>query len=136
MEKMIFLNVGWMKNYKGLKNDSLKHGGKNPEKLGYGGEIFNFLPYKGYMFGYVQPPKDLINFERLGASEQDDLITKVLAIWTAKSPNRGTVIVGWFKNATVYREWQPPPKNSKRTYKREQMGYYIKAKEKNCNLLY
>jgi len=124
-----------MKNYKGLKNDKIIGGGKWVEKYNEGGEIFNFLPYKGYYYGYVQPMEDTIKLERFRASKKDNSINRVLVIWTAPSPNKGTVIIGWYKKATIFREWQAPPKNSNRRYKGEDFGYYIKAKVKNCKLL-
>lgn len=135
MEKMIFLNVGWMKNYKGLKSDKIVGGGSFVQEHGYGHEIFNFLPYNGYMYGYVQPISEKIRINRLGASEQDQSVDGVLAVWVSKSPSSGVFIVGWYKNATVYRDRQPAPKNSNRKYKRENLGYYIKAKAEDCTRL-
>ena len=33
--------------------------------------------------------------------------TMFLVIWCAKLEGRGTVVVGWYKNATVYRYYEP-----------------------------
>ncbi|WP_427339599.1 DUF3883 domain-containing protein [Caloranaerobacter sp. DY30410] len=134
MRKMIFLNIGWMKNYKGIFQDEIKGGGAFVEKHGYGHEIFNFLPFKGYVYGYVQA-KDSININRLGALDNDECIEDVLVIWVSKHPSGGTYIVGWYNNATVYRWWQSPPKNSNRVYNDEEFGYFVKAKEEDAVLL-
>ncbi len=47
---------------------------------------------------------------------------------------KGTKIVGWYKNATVYRKHQPAPKNSYRKYKGHELGYFVKTREK-CGVL-
>jgi len=130
---MIFLNIGWMRDYKGITaaNGEIKGGGSFVQEAGYGYEMFNFLPYNGYMYGYVQPNKGSIRIERLGAPPKDSSIDDILAIWVAKRPRSGGVfIVGWYNNATVYRGCQPAPEGSKREYEGEKLGYYIKAKAK------
>ena len=53
----------------------------------------------------------------------------------ARSDNLGSVIIGWYKDATVFRDLQKPPDNSNRRYKGEEVEYYVKAKEENCLLL-
>lgn len=134
MKKMIFLNVGRMKNYRGLNNDEITGGGAFVWKSGYGLEVFNFQPFNEYMYGYVQV-KGSINIERLGASRRDGSIDDVLVIWVANSPSGGTVIVGWYNNATVYRRCQPAPSGSARECKGEECGYHVKAKQEDCRLL-
>ena len=134
MDKILFLNVGWMKSYQGLWNDRIKGGGAYVQEHGYGHEIFNFKPYEGYLYGFVQV-KGLLNIERLGAKKNDNFVENVLVIWVAREPVGGTVIIGWYNNATVYGKLQPPPKGSNREYHGEELGYWIKAKETGCKLL-
>lgn len=134
MKKMIFLNIGWMKDYQGLKSDKIIGGGEFVKKYKYGHEIFNFSPFKGYMYGYVQPIHS-INIERLGADKKDEFIDGILAVWVSKSPLGGTKIVGWYKNATIYRKHQLAPQNSNRRYKDHELGYFVKAREKDFVLL-
>ena len=45
------------------------------------------------------------------------------------------VVVGRYKNATVFRELQKLPLRSGRVYKGDQIGYYIQAEIRNCRLL-
>ena len=141
--EMIFLNTAWMKHYRGItKDDRPMHGGEYIKDNVFGSEIFNFLPYNGDLYGYVQPPRGgnahprgVINIERLGAGWLDDWIGGILVVWVARSEALGSVIVGWYKDATVYREVQPAPVHSNRLYDGEELDYYIKTKEANGVLL-
>ena len=137
MDKIIFLNVGWMKNYRGFRGDKISGGGSFVVKKGYGHEIFNFLPENGNMYGYVQPviPHNTIKIERIGAEPEDDFVKDVLAVWVSKSPSGGVYIVGWYNNAIIYRILQSPSRKTNRKYKGEIFGYYVEAKESHCQLL-
>lgn len=113
------------------------------DSMGWGGEMYNFQPFENRMYGYVQPVIDrkhsnpsTIKLEKIGATEEDEYIDGVTVVWTATDPdNGGTYIIGWYKNATVYRYCQRPPVNSKRKHKRESLGYYVNAKRKDAFLL-
>ena len=41
-----------MDRYQGNADDKMQGGGKHIEKYGWGGEMFNFKPSKGKMYGY------------------------------------------------------------------------------------
>jgi hypothetical protein len=43
--------------------------------------------------------------------------------------------VGWYKNATLYRNWQKPPAGSKRTDAGDDFGYYVSASSADATLL-
>ena len=143
MTKMIFFNVGWMENYQGLEDDRIASGGSFVDEYNEACEddeyppceIRNFEPYEGRMYGFVRI-NGSIRIERLGASRRDNFVDGVLAIWVAKSPSDGTVVVGWFKNATVYRDRQLPPEDSGRQREgRKEWGYRVSAREEDCRLL-
>jgi 5-methylcytosine-specific restriction protein A len=127
MAALLFLNVGEMSKYEGLKSDAITGGGKNVELHGYGGEILNFKKFRGRMYGYAHAPHDSINVQKLGAQKNEDHADGVLVIWVAKSH-----IVGWYKNATVFRKVQAPPTNSARTYKGHPIKYNATAKATDC----
>lgn len=78
---MVFLNVGWMKDYKGIAGgDGIQGGGSYVSENKFGHEIFNFSEFNGLMYGYVQPPGYSINIDRLGAHSTDDWIDDVLVV--------------------------------------------------------
>lgn len=139
---MIFLRVAWMSRYKGIAGgDAPVGGGAFVAEHGFGHEIFNFRPFEGAVFGYAQPPgrKDKwsdakINLTRLDASA-DESVSGVLAVWVSTAPTGGAFVVGWYKNATVFREWQPPPTGSNRRHNETDCGYYVTAKSEDAVLL-
>ncbi len=143
MNKFLFLNTGWMDFYDGLKNDEISGGGKFVSKEGYGHELFNFRNHNGTVFGFVQPlinrrtgGASIISIERLGADKEDMKIDSITVVWLASNPiSKGTYIVGWYPNATVYRSLQFTSSKNNRQYKGERIGYYIKAKYKDATLL-
>ncbi|MFH1542896.1 MAG: hypothetical protein ABIE84_07410 [bacterium] len=143
MPQMIFLNTAWMTDYRGItREDGPMHGGEYITENEFGSEIFNFLPFEGYLYGYVQPPRGggsnprgIINIERMGASWLDESLNGILVIWVARSESLGSVIVGWYKDATVFGEVQAPPANSNRIYDGEGVEYYVKTKAENGFLI-
>ena len=106
--RLFYCRVAWMKYYKGRDNDYVINGGSwNPEDKH---EIYNFLECEGKYHGFVEPGRNSsIHVERLGASSKDDHVDDVLVIWLAKNETKGQRIVGWYKNATVYRKMQNVP---------------------------
>jgi hypothetical protein len=144
MEKVIFFNVGWMERYQGNpEQESIKGGGKFVDKNGYGYEMFNFLPFNGHMYGYVQPtnPKEpdffkrTINIDKLGASKKDSSVDDVLGVWVALKPDGGgTRVIGWYSNSTIYRKYQQAPAYSNRIHRSSNIpfGYYATAKAEDC----
>ena len=118
-----------------MKGDQLKGGGSYVAEKGYGHEVCNFAPTNNTLYGYVQPPGVQIDIDRLGASTDDKFLEGVTVVWTAKRPTGGTVVVGWYKDATVFREYQ---KFSKAPAVQQQdgiSGYWIKAPLSSAKLL-
>src|SRR5260370_30837201 len=79
--RMVFLRIGWMDRYQGIScGDAISGGGAYVAEHGYGHEIFNFKPFQGNVYGYVQPPgagpnapgQTKINIDRIGAGADDD----------------------------------------------------------------
>lgn len=135
LKPMIFLNTAWMERYEGLAgNDKEIHGGGSyVNEYGYGHEIFNFKKIEGKVYGYAQPG-GFNNLQRLGASEDDEYIDGVLVIFTATHRDGGTYIVGWYKDATFYRDYQET-KLKERKFRNEYIGYYAVTNSKNATLL-
>jgi hypothetical protein len=148
MAKILFLNVGWMDNYKGLSGDQIEGGGNFVREFGYGFEIFNFLPFEGRLFGYAETPS--IRIQRIDAKPGAPYVSGVLAIWTANNPfYGGTYIVGWYKNATVHRNCVNPEFAKNRLFGEfldsdiaviprnigKYAEYYVSAAEEDCYLI-
>ena len=132
----LFCNVGWMEYYRGQDdNDNISGGGLHVDIEGHGFEVCNFAPYENQIYGYVRPPGPRIDIDKLGADTNDDFITNVNVIWTARHPDGGTFIVGWYKNATVYREYQEFDMVPLFHKANHITGYRIVAEESNCELL-
>jgi hypothetical protein len=129
--RVFFMNVGWMTAYQGLKGDTITGGGEYVKEHGFGHEIFNFMPYQGQCYGYGRAANDSIALERLGAPEGSDYVDGILVVWVADSH-----VVGWYKKARVYREWQSPPSGSNRLFRGDDCGYYVTAKRQGCKLLH
>ncbi len=111
--KILFCNIGWMENYKGegVDGDFIKGGGKwNKKNVGY--EVCNFLEVGSRVYGYVENVRsEPIKLERITGEKEDkcaELILGVTVVWTACQTG-GTVIVGWYNNATVCRSLQKSP---------------------------
>lgn len=133
--RMLFCNIGWAKHYDGRPGDLPRRGGSyNNENIGH--EICNFAPYQGKVFGYVQvKDRGQIRIERLGASKDAESVDGITVVWTAAPDGGGTAIVGWYKNATVYRHRQLLASRSKRHEKNNISVYRVVAYEKDAELL-
>jgi hypothetical protein len=136
MSRIVFLNIGWMEGYDGVNGDKPEGGGRFVREHGWGGEIFNFRPFRGRRFGYVEARS--INVDRLGARPGSDSVRDVLAVWVATKPDSGgRRIVGWYNHATVFRKPQKAPKGADRILpeQSEPQGYFLYAAKDNCHLL-
>jgi len=107
-----------MKWYKGIIEviDEPSFGGSYIQETGDACEEFNFTPIEcddgDFCFGFVETKstnrvsKNQLHIERIeGGTKQDEFIDHVLVVWCAKRDNR-SVIVGWYKDARVYREYE------------------------------
>ena len=142
MDRVVVFNIAWMKGYNGVAPDDVPiHGGKYVDDNLYGAEVYNFQPYRGKTYGFVEagwkPRPCCINITKLGASRGDIAIPGILVIWVARHPYKPqTLVVGWYKRAIVYRERQEPPQGS--TRKEPDGGdapYFVEADERDCVLI-
>jgi hypothetical protein len=134
--KVLLARVGFMKFYQGPKpGDEKPIGGGSYNTKEIGHEAYNFLNIGGDIYGFFQPhmkPSYEINLGRIERGCTDDKIDDVLVIWFATNPiDRGQVVIGWYKNATVFRAVQSP----KAMPLRENYNYNIKARMEDCVLL-
>ncbi|PSU83749.1 HNH endonuclease [Photobacterium phosphoreum] len=131
--KYLFCNVGWMNNYDGIDGDSLERGGSyNQDEIGH--EVCNFTMVGDQVYGYVRPTGQ-IKLENFGALKNAKSIENVLVIWTAGPDSGGTAVVGWYKDATVFRYEQMLDVDSPRHDENGLDIYRIKAHASNVTLL-
>lgn len=131
---LIFCNVGWMNKYNGISGDSIERGGKyNQHSIGH--EVCNFTNNRGILYGYVQPVGETIKIEKIGASKKDDQIDGVTVVWTAGPESGGTVVVGWYEDATIYRNLQRIATPNALQRKNGVTSYRVKAPTNKAVLL-
>ena len=116
---ILYCRVGWMEAYKGNSDERPIGGGSyNKNEIGY--EIYNYLSYKGSYFGYVetgtsntgQEQHKSIHLEKIRGDRKANSVRDVLVVWVATRPSGGQYILGWYKNATVYRFVQTVPEEA------------------------
>lgn len=133
----LFCNIAWMERYQGQHDEDMPiGGGDNHEKH----ETCNFLNHNGYVYGYVQ--SGTIRLERIAdgnADNNDEKIENVTIFWTARHPDpviKTTFIVGWYRDATVFRKYQLFNGTESKLHKKNDINrYWIKADAKNVFLI-
>lgn len=106
---MLYVNMAWMKEYRGQSEDDPVHGGNfrwlktDGRSAADAHEQFNFEPLDDRVFAYV-PGSPTPNITRLGAARSDGSLAGVLVAFMARDPADGlTKIVGCYHNAVVHR---------------------------------
>lgn len=141
---MLFCNVSWMERYAGrTERDPPLGGGGFPIAEGYCGEECNFVPGDdGYLYGHFETIKGeadrRVLIENLGASRSDLYVDGVDVVWTAPVGGRDPrAVVGWFRDARVYRERQRfnGVYPSSRHRRDEILSYRVRARVEDARLL-
>jgi len=116
-QPVLFARIGWMKYYNGpLIGDEKPRGGGKYTKTGLGHEAFNFHEIGGQLFGFFQPQMQAskIKLKRIVPGTHEDVLKGVLVVFVATDPEQGRQrIVGWYRNAAVYRNPQSSPANER-----------------------
>jgi len=101
---LLVLRVGYMERYDGP--DTITSGGAYIAENGVGGEVYNFKPSYGKCYGYAMSLHfSGVNLRFLDGSRKwtlGDELTGVDVVFIARRPGFGQVVVGWYRNATVY----------------------------------
>lgn len=131
---VLFCNIAWMKNYEGVNDiDKPKNGGSYVSENEFGNECYNFQDYNGKCYGFVMLYGDMnleVHFK--GVKRNQDILKDVLVVWVATNDINETRIVGWYKNATVYRQQQYQQAFTNENF---DLSYNFVAEAKNCYLL-
>lgn len=148
MRRILFCNIAWMDKYRGINdNDIPVNGGSYVEDNNNAHEAYNFEPIHftdvdeeiQYCLGFFETKstngsnRNQLHIEKIdkGINKDIEAIDHVLVIWCAKSPkNDFTSVVGWYKNATVYRYYHSVGFESGYV-----QDYNILAKAEECVLL-
>lgn len=131
--RVLFCNIEWMNSYNGINDEVIISEGSLANERQILGECFNFaLCEDDHYHGYVSTRNkkgtyNQLHIEKLeGVAELDDKAENVLVIWTAKDPySNKNYIIGWYKNATVTRNY----------YENDGLYKNIYAKSNDCVLL-
>ena len=137
--RVLFVRVGWMTFYQGPQHRDRKPiaGGRwNRDNVGH--EVYNFLPVGSRCYAHFEPPgktafdeKKKVRLERIDPKGGGNELHGVLVVFVAKRPSQsGQVVVGWYRNATVYRTRQFLPGDEREGY-----GHYSVADRRHVVLL-
>lgn len=143
--RILFCRITNMKYYKGgCEDDKPIKGGEYVEKYGEAGEEYNFEPIKVSesnkfeCFGFVEPKRNkkgkinqfhLENLEGCSRMKNEEFIEDVLVVWCTTLLSGGMAVVGWYKNATVFR------KPKKDTFTDVNVYYNVRANAEDCTLI-
>ncbi|MGI9229458.1 MAG: HNH endonuclease [Gammaproteobacteria bacterium] len=137
--KILFCNVGWMRDYNGATKEDFPVGKAKylniKNKIGH--EECNFRKVGEKVYGFVWIPGQMDIKKNFGAGKDADSISGVTVIWVAPRPEKegdGMVVVGWYRNATVYRDYRTI-KNSAKTRGNPKLDYRIEALWADATLL-
>lgn len=142
--KILFCKISCMDYYKGASDKDVPYnGGKFVEENGYGHEQYNFKPIiiedEEYLFGFVETKStskkksNELHIEKINGCElfkTEDSVDNVLVVWCATTSYNETSVVGWYKNATVYRNY-----DSLELDTGEIQYFNVKARKEDCVLL-
>lgn len=142
--RILVCNVGWMARYQGLRGqpDAIVGGGKWVVQNKHGHESCNFLSTpSGEVFGHFETIKGetdrAVSIKKLGASDDAKYIEHIDVVWVATSPNgEGRRVIGYYRDATVYRQRQRHGHFPTRQHKQDQTrSYMVSAKAANVRCL-
>lgn len=116
------------------------YGGSYVEEHNDAAEVYNFWPEyiegKNTCLGYVSTKRNngedrnQLHIERINKQYVNEpMISDVLVIWCAKQFDNRTVVVGWYEQAEVYRNYQDA------IFGEYRYLFNVRAKSQNCLLL-
>lgn len=146
LDKVLFCNISWMKNYAGtIVDDKPSSGAEYVKNTGDAFEKYNFADFgDNYQYGFIETKYvhgvttgqgehyKKIAIEHFGASTNDEQADGILVIFFARNPKDNKYyIVGYYKNASVFRDRYDAPKINPN----EQFQYNLKCLKENACLI-
>lgn len=136
---IIIFRVGWMDTYQGV--DEIHGGGSHVDEHGEGGEMWNFRAEGGRCYGYVMTK----NFSGIDLSRimlekewlEGDELHNVDIAFISRSPKAdiGQVVIGWYKNATIFHKEYRKRRGSKKQGDWNNIDYLCEVSSDNATLL-
>ena len=136
---LLIFRIGWMDTYQGI--DEIHGGGAHVVKYGEGGEMWNFREEGGRYYGYVMTRHFAgIDLSRIMPTEEwkegnESLDIDIVFISKSIEPNVGQVIIGWYKNATVFHKEYRKRRGSKKQGDWDHIDYLCEVPAENGTLL-
>lgn len=123
----VLFRVGWAEFYNG-NEDPVGGGSWNTNEVG--GELYNFLLHNSNLYGYVRASRSgKLNICRVDPGCELELCDNALVVWVATHPTEGGQrVIGWYRNATLYRNIQDGLIHKKR-------GWHVKCRASDATLL-
>ena len=133
----IYVRTGWMLHYGMKKELDGPIGGGSYNRDNVGSEHDNFRPVNGRLYGYGETGAHLhgFNLERIAPARIDrtrHAIDGVTVVILAPHRQRGQLVVGWYKDATVYDRYRDRREDS---LGMEQSWYNFEAVLEDCVLV-
>lgn len=107
MKKIIICKTAWMQEYNGITNGDIPFNyfeNTYKSNLEYTGEIYNFQEFNGKCYGYIQSyGNNYIENYFKSLFEDKTILKGYTIVWCAFDTNEKLKIVGWYKDASIYR---------------------------------
>lgn len=139
MPPLLFCRITWMTHYQGITEaDKPRSFHRHVQETGEAYEQFTFQPVNGTYYAYLPHytrglEAAALHLERLGAAPDAEYLDGVMVLLCAKNPNtNGVYIVGWFRNARVWRHNQ---QIKGRLPKRREGHKYYRIESQEAHLL-
>lgn len=136
---IIIFRIGWMDTYQGI--DKIHGGGSYVAEHGEGGEMWNFREEGGRYYGYVMTTNfagiDLSKIKPDGEWLDGGELNNVDVVFISRSPEEdiGQVVVGWYKNTTIFHKEYRKRRGSKKQGDWNNIDYLCEVSSENGTLL-
>lgn len=130
--KIMLCRLVWAEEYKSKDEPIYAGNMRYPAAHDLALERLNFADENGSVYGFVENRGQNFDLRKLGAKESDDAVSGATIIFCAVDErSRKLRAVGWYENATVYRELKKPKKGSIRG----RWEYCFEAASKDAHLI-
>jgi hypothetical protein len=134
---LLVFRVGYMESYGGV--GEITGGGSYVKDNGNGGEMWNFRAEGGRCYGYVMTLHFAgVDLSRIAPDKdwkENDELSGVDIVFIARRPDVGQVVVGWYRNATVFHKSYRKRRGRKRMGDWDGLDYLCEVDAEQATLL-